>query len=105
MGGTKLYGLVTQDALRQARYGGATYVQNTALDLEAVSTALRRAVNNDPLFLANASKQDVARRVEKDLEDNGFKDIKSKNGRVSKGEAKFGFTKKGGLWVAVKKYI
>lgn len=104
MGGTKLYGLVTQDALRKARYGGATYVQNTVLDLDAVSTALRRAVNNDPLFAENADKEDVARRVEKDLEKNGFTDIKSKNGTVSKDNAKFGFSKRGGLWVAVKKY-
>lgn len=104
MGGTKLYGVITQDALRRAKYGGATYVQNTALDLEAVSTALRRVVNNDPIFADGASKEDVARRVEKDLEKNGFKDIKSKNGTVSKDGAKFGFSKKGGLWVAVKKY-
>lgn len=103
MGGTKVYGLVTQDALRKAKYGGATYVQNVALDLDAVSTALRRAVNNDPVFVDGASRQDVARRVEKDLEKNGFKDIKSKNGTVSKGNAKFGFSKKGALWVAVKK--
>ena len=105
MGGTKVYGLVTQDALRKARYGGATYTQNTVLDLDAVSTALRRAVNSDPLFAANASRQDVARRVEQDLENNGFKDIKSKNGTVSKGNAKFGFSNRGGLWVAVKKNI
>lgn len=103
MGGTKLYGLVTQDALRRAKYGGATYVQNVALDLDAVSTALRRAVNNDPVFVNNASKEEVARRVERDLEKNGFKEIKSKNGTVSKGNAKFGFSKKGELWVAVKK--
>ena len=105
MGGSKVYGVVTADALRRAKYGGATYTQNTELDMEAVSTALRRAVNNDPLFIDGADRSDVAKRVEDDLEKNGFKDIKVKNGTVSKGGMKFGFSKKNGLWVAVKKNL
>ena len=103
MGGSKYYGVVTADALMQAKYGGASYTKKDSLTIEAVSTALRRAVNNDPEFLEHADRQQVARRVEKDLEKNDFKDIKSVKGTVSDGNAKYGFTKKGGLWVAVKK--
>ena len=103
MGGSKYYGVVTADALKQAKYGGASYVQKDALTIDAVSTALRRTVNNDPTFASSASTQTVARRVEKDLEDNGFNDIKSVKGTVSDGKAKYGFSKRGGLWVAVKK--
>lgn len=81
MGGSKEYGLLTKSQIDGWEHASKAYRETSRLTPNAIYTAMKRVIDENPDYL-NATSQQMAKAVVRDLKDNGFKGVSAKNGMV-----------------------